>query len=173
MAATAILSNLFTLPILIESGLDTETIVDMSLDLLTVAVPPAIPAAMSCGIVFAIERLKRYQIYCISPPRVNLTGQITTFVFDKTGTLTEDSLTVKGARPITYSHDQSIDRPAFTDFIDNSSTLTTSFDNDSAPIQNNYEAELRFQLAEAMASCTGVTYVESELVGDPLDVQMF
>lgn len=24
-----------------------------------------------------------------------------------------------------------------------------------------------------MASCTGVTYVESELVGDPLDVQMF
>lgn len=74
MAATAILANLFTLPILIESGLDTETIVDMSLDLLTVAVPPAIPAAMSCGIVFAIERLKRYQIYCISPPRVNLTG---------------------------------------------------------------------------------------------------
>lgn len=28
-------------------------------------------------------------------------------------------------------------------------------------------------LAEAMASCTAVTYVDSKLVGDPLDVQMF
>ena len=26
---------------------------------------------------------------------------------------------------------------------------------------------------EAMASCTAVTYVEGELVGDPLDVKMF
>ena len=60
MAATAILANLATLPILVQSGLGTETIVDMSLDLITIAVPPAIPAAMSCGIVFAIERLKRH-----------------------------------------------------------------------------------------------------------------
>lgn len=28
-------------------------------------------------------------------------------------------------------------------------------------------------LAEAMASCTAVTYVNGNLVGDPLDVQMF
>jgi len=28
-------------------------------------------------------------------------------------------------------------------------------------------------MAEAMASCTAVTYVEGQLVGDPLDVQMF
>jgi hypothetical protein len=26
---------------------------------------------------------------------------------------------------------------------------------------------------EALASCTAVTYVENELVGDPLDVKMF
>lgn len=26
---------------------------------------------------------------------------------------------------------------------------------------------------EAMASCTGITYVNDELVGDPLDVKMF
>ena len=29
------------------------------------------------------------------------------------------------------------------------------------------------QLLEAMASCTAVTYVNGELVGDPLDVSMF
>ena len=29
------------------------------------------------------------------------------------------------------------------------------------------------QVLEAMASCTAITYVNGELVGDPLDVSMF
>jgi len=68
-----------------------------------VTVPPALPAAMSCGIVFAINRLKKQDIFCISPPRINMAGQIATFVFDKTGTLTEEGLSVLGCRPIAGS----------------------------------------------------------------------
>ena len=74
-------------------------LIDRTLDLITITVPPALPAAMSCGIAFAISRLKRAgSIFCISPTRINLAGQISTFVFDKTGTLTEDSLSVLGLR---------------------------------------------------------------------------
>lgn len=73
-----------------------EIIVDRSLDLFTIAVPPALPAAMSCGVVFAISRLKSQKIFCISPPRVNIAGRVTIFVFDKTGTLTEEGLSVLG-----------------------------------------------------------------------------
>jgi len=40
-----------------------------ALDIITVAVPPALPAAMSVGIVYALQRLKKRQIYCIDPPR--------------------------------------------------------------------------------------------------------
>jgi P-type E1-E2 ATPase len=47
---------------------------------------------MTVGIVFAIGRLKKQKIYCISPPRVNIAGRVNLMVFDKTGTLTEDGL---------------------------------------------------------------------------------
>jgi len=40
-----------------------------ALDIITIAVPPALPAAMSVGIVYALQRLKKRQIYCINPSR--------------------------------------------------------------------------------------------------------
>jgi cation-transporting ATPase 13A3/4/5 len=70
--------------------------VKKSLDLITITVPPALPAAMSIGIVFALSRLKEGQIFCISPPCINVAGRVKTIVFDKTGTLTEDSLRFRG-----------------------------------------------------------------------------
>ena len=55
---------------------------------------------MTVGTVFAINRLKRNKIYCISPPRVNVSGRVNLMVFDKTGTLTEDGLQVFGYRGV-------------------------------------------------------------------------
>ena len=53
---------------------------------------------MTAGTVFALSRLKKKRIYCISPPRVNVAGRVNLMVFDKTGTLTEDGLQVYGFR---------------------------------------------------------------------------
>ena len=53
------------------------------LDVITVAVPPALPAAMSVGVVYALQRLKKMDIFCISPPRINISGKIKLFCFDK------------------------------------------------------------------------------------------
>jgi cation-transporting ATPase 13A3/4/5 len=92
MAFVAIGGFIWTLPRLIELGTETEKLVDKSLDLITITVPPALPATMSVGVAFAINRLKRSRIFCISPPRVNVCGMIQIMVFDKTGTLTEDGL---------------------------------------------------------------------------------
>lgn len=44
-----------------------------ALDIITIAVPPALPAAMSVGIVYALQRLKKRQIYCINPSRYKQT----------------------------------------------------------------------------------------------------
>jgi len=55
---------------------------------------------MTVGTVFAINRLKKKRIYCISPPRVNVSGRVNLMVFDKTGTLTEDGLQVFGYRGV-------------------------------------------------------------------------
>jgi len=92
MAVVAVVGFLMTVPTLIELGTEPDMLVDRSLDLITITVPPALPATMSVGVAFAIQRLKRSKIFCISPPRVNVSGRIQIMVFDKTGTLTEDCL---------------------------------------------------------------------------------
>lgn len=98
MACVAIFGFAFTIPTLINQGNSTAVIVDRSLDLITITVPPALPATMSVGVAFAVSRLKKKQIFCISPPRVNISGRIQIMVFDKTGTLTEDGLQILGVR---------------------------------------------------------------------------
>ena len=160
-----------TFPLQINIGVSIEIAVGRCLDMITVAVPAALPVAMSCGIVFAVRRLKKKGIFCISPPRINIAGQINTFVFDKTGTLTEEGLTVLGFRPTAGSDDSR--SATFQNFTDDAKTLTpqgTWWTKDSADNRRNQNSTL---LVEAMASCTAITFVNGSLVGDPLDVQMF
>jgi magnesium-transporting ATPase (P-type) len=38
------------------------------------------------GIGFALHRLRRDQIFCISPQRINFAGKVDVCCFDKTGT---------------------------------------------------------------------------------------
>ena len=98
MALVAFTGFLISLPQMIKLKLGTVYIIDKSLNLVTITIPPALPAAMTCGTLFAIGRLKGYSIFCISPQRINVAGRIKTFVFDKTGTLTEEGLSVLGFR---------------------------------------------------------------------------
>lgn len=60
-----------------------QTIIIESLDIITITVPPALPAAMTVGIVYAQRRLKRVGIFCISPQRINMCGQLNLVCFDK------------------------------------------------------------------------------------------
>ena len=46
-----------------------------SLDIITVCVPPALPAAMTAGIILAQKRLELRNIFCISPRAINVSGK--------------------------------------------------------------------------------------------------
>jgi len=179
MALLAVFGFLCTLPLMIKGGADTQTIVDRSLDMFTICVPPAIPAALSCGVVFAVGRLKKAKIFCIAPKRVNLAGSVTTMAFDKTGTLTEEGLTVHGFRSACKARREGID--------DNDVILFNDFKTNAPEFQPKVNKEdwwttqkadqirnlTQTLYLECMASCTSVTYVNGELIGDPLDVKMF
>ena len=54
-----------------------------TLDIVTIVVPPALPAAMTVGTYYAQSRLKKKAIFCISPPRINVSGKIKLVCFDK------------------------------------------------------------------------------------------
>ncbi|KAJ3138887.1 hypothetical protein HDU90_000792 [Geranomyces variabilis] len=79
-------------------GIAPTMILIRALDLITIVVPPALPATMAIGTSFAIGRLRKGDIYCTSPPRVNMCGKLDLIAFDKTGTLTEEGLDVLGFR---------------------------------------------------------------------------
>lgn len=60
-----------------------EYIIIRSLDIYTVVVPPALPAAMTIGIVHSLKRLKHNKIYCTCQSRINVAGKIKLVCFDK------------------------------------------------------------------------------------------
>ncbi|KAJ1343690.1 hypothetical protein BSLG_001765 [Batrachochytrium salamandrivorans] len=86
----------------IELKMGWSTILLRALDLITIVVPPALPATLAIGTSFAMSRLRQTEIFCTSPPRVNICGKINVMCFDKTGTLTQEGLDVLGVR-FTYS----------------------------------------------------------------------
>lgn len=58
------------------NGESTGEIFLRSIDLITITVPPALPLAMSIGIIYAQKRLKNVHISTISPQRINIAGLV-------------------------------------------------------------------------------------------------
>ncbi|KAM3866042.1 polyamine-transporting ATPase 13A3-like [Diretmus argenteus] len=140
---------IYTIILSIVNQVPAKTIIIESLDIITITVPPALPAAMTAGIVYAQRRLKRVGIFCISPQRINMCGQLNLVCFDKTGTLTEDGLDLWGIQRV---EDGSFSPPEVEAVKD--SLVNTAF-------------------VTCMATCHSLTKIEGELSGDPLDLKMF
>ncbi len=67
MGIIALVGFAATFKDMLDQGWDTADIVDRCLNLITITVPPALPAAMTAGTAFAISRLRKTKIFCISP----------------------------------------------------------------------------------------------------------
>ncbi|KIO30367.1 hypothetical protein M407DRAFT_69316 [Tulasnella calospora MUT 4182] len=137
----------------VELGVKWHTIVLRALDLITVVVPPALPATLSIGTSFAISRLRKANIFCISPNRVNVGGKVNVVCFDKTGTLTEEGLDVLGVRCL----DRSSDR----------------FGEMYSDVHDLPSGPGKAQFLYALATCHSLKLVDGQIIGDPLDAKMF
>ena len=74
-------------------GASAGLIVVRALDLVTIIVPPSLPLALSVGTNYALVALRRAQVCCISPNRINMAGKVRVMCFDKTGQLRRHSRT--------------------------------------------------------------------------------
>ncbi|KAI8367020.1 putative P-type ATPase [Choanephora cucurbitarum] len=146
----------------IRLGIDSTTMVLRALDLITIVVPPALPATLSIGTSFAISRLKKLGIFCISPPRVNIGGKIDCMCFDKTGTLTEDGLDIHGIRAVKTTSDG---RKLFDEECKSVGHVDPNNDMD--------EHTTQAKVLQTMTTCHSLKIVNGELLGDPLDLKMF
>ncbi|KAM4770721.1 polyamine-transporting ATPase 13A3 isoform 2-T2 [Rhinophrynus dorsalis] len=140
---------LYTVVNSILNEVPASIIVIESLDIITITVPPALPAAMTAGIVYAQRRLKNLGIYCISPQRINICGQLNLICFDKTGTLTEDGLDLWGIQRVENARFLLPEEKACS------------------------ESLVKSQFVACMATCHSLTKIDGVLSGDPLDLKMF
>ncbi|KAM8902081.1 putative cation-transporting ATPase 13A4 [Lycaon pictus] len=149
LVGTATIGMIYTLCVYVLSGEPPEEIVKKALDVITIAVPPALPAALTTGIIYAQRRLKKRGIFCISPQRINVCGQLNLVCFDKTGTLTRDGLDLWGVLPC--------DRSGFQEVHSFASGTSLPWG----------------PLCAAMASCHSLILLDGTIQGDPLDLKMF
>ncbi|KAK2871562.1 hypothetical protein FQN49_003053, partial [Arthroderma sp. PD_2] len=164
MAGIAAIGFVVSFVNFIRLGIVWHTIIVRALDLITIVVPPALPATLTIGINFAISRLKSQQIFCISPQRVNVAGKLDVVCFDKTGTLTEDGLDVLGVR-LSHQRDQ-----RFSDLLTDAPLILPQLRSERDPTQD-YGPNTA--ILYTMATCHSLRMVDGELIGDPLDVKMF
>ncbi|GFR50065.1 hypothetical protein Agub_g12207, partial [Astrephomene gubernaculifera] len=132
--------------VLASVGASPGRIVVRFFDMITIAVPPALPACLTIATVFSIGRLRRRGIYVTSPDRITLAGQLDVICFDKTGTLTEQGLDLQGIVPVSCGRLLSLV---------------------SAP------SLLPPLLVQLLAACHGLARMGDSLVGDPLDQKLF
>ncbi|NWU18098.1 AT134 ATPase, partial [Cephalopterus ornatus] len=149
LIAFAAIGMIYTVCVFALNGEEAGEVIKKALDVITIAVPPALPAALTTGIIYTQQRLKKKGIFCISPQRINMCGQLNLVCFDKTGTLTEDGLDLWGLLPS--------ERNCFQDIH-------------SFPADHSLPWGPVFR---AMAVCHSLILWEGKIQGDPLDVKMF
>ncbi|KAJ9060291.1 hypothetical protein DSO57_1032328 [Entomophthora muscae] len=105
---------------------------------------PILPASLVVGQSVAAKELEKRQVHCVDLPRIMIAGKVQIFCFDKTGTLTKEGLEFYGGQPVVDNRLASLEKTGFSDL---------------------------FQLA--ISTCHSVTLVGGELIGNPVDIEMF
>uniref|UniRef100_A0A673MHK4 Probable cation-transporting ATPase 13A2 n=1 Tax=Sinocyclocheilus rhinocerous TaxID=307959 RepID=A0A673MHK4_9TELE len=137
----ALVGTIYSIVILSKSN-----VIIRSLDIVTIIVPPALPAAMTTATIYAQSRLKHHGVFCISPPRINICGKISLFCFDKTGTLTEEGLDVWGVMEVSGA--------VFGELVPDPLFLPPGL------------------MLSALASCHSLALLGGQALGDPLELKM-
>ncbi|XP_062871022.1 cation-transporting ATPase 13A2 [Trichomycterus rosablanca] len=148
LGVLASIGTIYSAVVLLRSNSTLVEVIIRALDIVTIVVPPALPAALTTGTLYAQRRLKNHGVFCISPPRINVCGKISLFCFDKTGTLTEEGLDVWGVKEV------STDREGFDELVPDPHLLPPG------------------PMLYALASCHSVGLLGGQLIGDPLELKM-
>lgn len=162
-------------------------------DLVTVVVPPALPAILVVGTSITIRRLKRQLITTTFPAKLNICGRLDVFCFDKTGTLTEEGLdicAVVGTKipDLNSSDSDSSDDSSSEDGQTRGSVRQERYEppGDDSECSDTEPGEIRVfsdpvtdpmdlndKFFHLLSCCHTATVVHGRLVGDPLDLKMF
>ncbi|OMJ12100.1 putative cation-transporting ATPase [Smittium culicis] len=123
-------------------------------------ISPILPAALVIGQTIAVGQLKKKNIFCVDVPRVVVAGKIQIFCFDKTGTLTNSFLDYFGISQVST-------------LINNSDTNETHSQSPTLGPITNETSKYSKICTLGLASCHSVSELDGELIGNPVDIEMF
>lgn len=166
MTGIAFLGFIYSTYNFIQLGISKRIMILRALDIITIVVPPALPATLTIGTSFAVGRLQKKQIFCIAPTRINIGGKIDVACFDKTGTLTEDGLDILGVH--CTKNAQGRKEIIFGDLLPLVEDLNKASEKAFA-----HDTQSNTSLLGCMATCHSLKSLDDTLLGDPLDVKMF
>lgn len=133
-------------------GVSFYYIATRALDLITVILPPALPATLSVGVAAAVNRLRKQKILCMNTSKINVLSKVDRICFDKTGTLTEEGLKILHV------------------MWWNSKNFST-FEKGSPIISRLCEVSPKF--FRLMCLCHSLKEYEGRMIGDTLESEMF
>lgn len=139
------------LPTFVHEGNSAGVFIENLLDLITTAVPPIVPAAMSIGTSMALKRLRESSIYCVSPSKIPIAGKATLLCIDIKGTIIEETQSF-----VAY---QLTDSSTFSKYSTNLQKIPKYF---SSPSKNKNKS----LLARALAACHMLTLRNNAVMGN-------
>eukprot|EP00053_Salpingoeca_punica_P016289 m.153139 g.153139 ORF g.153139 m.153139 type:complete len:1178 (+) comp16932_c0_seq1:66-3599(+) len=108
-------------------------------------VPPELPLQLSLAATNSLAAIQKLMITCTQPFRIPWAGKVDVCCFDKTGTLTSDEIMFEGC----VGHD------------------------DQTEVTKPAELAEKFpDIAQCIASCHSLAFVDGTLLGDPMETAM-
>jgi cation-transporting ATPase 13A2 len=136
----------------IKNGVyETRTEVLRFLEIITCAAPPSLFFAFAVVSRMISNRLKEDSIFCLLPDKIKECGRIKTICFDKTGTLTENEIKING-------------------FV---MAREGEFETVESDINELINCEGYRYLMETLSCCNNLNLIKGEIIGDPIEEQMF
>lgn len=120
--------------------------------IITSVVPPELPMQLALAVNTSLIALVRNMVFCTEPYRIPYAGKIDVCCFDKTGTLTTDSINAAG---VAMPPDEGVH-------------VDPSVESDGYGMVPVLQASVDASLV--LAACHSLVYVDSELIGDPLEL---
>ena len=152
----------------------------ISLDIITILLPPILPICLNIGLNQSVKRLKKKNINCLNKEKVNISGTINTIILESNEILNEDKVDIEGIQPVIFSEDEKLEFDKVYNNLDDNifrgfNNFQNKINNIENIVNNNHMSNEEYNqlFIECLACCNQISCDnDGKLIGNLLDLKM-